>query len=192
MLTETKVKQKNQIVAGVMPWDDNIEFVGVAETQEVIWLRYGNTHYFKDLPDAIYRQLEEKYLNDRPAVQYISGITDDLQRQVELYTFFLYGDIDTIPDWSDGVLGESENIHFGSDCPSIDFEEKNITINGENISRKELRIIEMMRNEMTDEAIASELGIHLQTFYYHKKKLFKKAGVMTRSGLMVELQKNRL
>ncbi len=171
-------------IPGLLPWDDDIEFVGVRDTMEVLWLRYGATHYFKDLPDNIYRQLEQKYLSDQPAVQYISGLSDDLRRQVELYTFFLYGDVDHIPDWSSGKLGETENFRISPECPSVDFANKHFTLRGNPVTPRELRIIDLFRREYTDSAIAEELGIHIQTFYYHKKKLFKKAGVQTRAGLI--------
>ncbi len=39
-----------QILAGLKPSDNNIEFVALRETKQVIWLQNGSSHYFTDLP----------------------------------------------------------------------------------------------------------------------------------------------
>lgn len=172
------------IVAGILPSDANIEFVGITDTKEVLWFQHGNNHYFKDLPEDIYQKLEEKYLSDAPAVKHLSGEYPELRRQVEVYTFYLYGDLDTIPDYANGKLGESENIFFGTECPSLDFDNKHITVNGVELNKRELTIIEMIKDEATDKQIAARLGIAIPTLDYHKRNLFKKAGVMTKAGLI--------
>lgn len=187
-------KTISPIVAGVLPFDANIEFVGIADTKEVLWLRNGNNHYFKDLPEHIYQKLEEKFLSDEPAVRYLSGLYDDIRRQVEVYTFYLYGDLDTIPDYNNatGELGESENFFLDVECPSLDFTNKHITVNGNELTKKELKIIKMIKQEYPDKLIASKLGIAMPTLDYHKKRLYAKAGVTTKAGLINIINMERI
>ena len=174
----------NKTAAGLLPSDSNIEFFGDPETKDVLWFQNGNSHYFKDLDEKVYKLLEKQYLRDKPAKEIFQPMGLPIFDQVELYTYYLYGELDTTPDFSNGELSPSENWRDGEDCISLQFDQKNITIGNVILNWREIRIIDMIKKEYPDKHIAAELGICITTLDFHKRNLFKKAGVQTKPGLI--------
>jgi len=173
-----------QIPAGLQPKDTNIEFIGITPTKEVIWLQNGTSHYFKDLPLHVFRKLTELYLSDAPAVLHISTISKKLVRQVELYTYYLFGGIDNIPDYRNGILSTSENFTENEHCISRTFANKIFSINGNVLNQRDLTIINLIKKDTPDKVIADNLGISMSTLDFHKRNLFKKANVLTKVALV--------
>lgn len=187
---------KQLIPAGVAPNDHNIEFVGVSETMTVIWLRCGNNHAFKNLPNQIYNALEELFLSDTQAVAYITQTypehADNLPRMVEIYTVYIYGQCDTTPDVIDGKLQPCENFRETADCPSMNFSNKYFDINGVKLNQRDLQIIDDMVAGLPDKAIAHKLGISQSTFDFHKRNLFKKTHSQSKVDLVVAALNNQV
>ncbi len=177
---------KPKIPAGILPNDESIEFVGDRTHQRVYWFRNGAIHYFNDLPDYVLDALRQKYHSDNAAMRILSAITGNEMRQLELYTYYMYGDLDSTPDFANGKLAESENFLTGADCISINFDTKRVDIDGNVLNRKEIKILHFILQEMKDTTIADMLHITVSTFNYHKKRLFEKAGVYTKSGLIAK------
>jgi len=173
----SKTKQLNQISqqlpSGVSPNDPNIEFVGEKDHKTVLWMQYGKTHPFSDLPSKYYTKLKAAYNNDRIAVANLSDLNVGIRREVELYTYYIYGDLDTTPDIKDGELQPSENFRDTLDCLSLQWDSKNIDFEGVIIDSRQLRILDLIAQDLPDKAIAAEMGIKQPTLDYHKKKLFK-------------------
>lgn len=186
MLTQCKTTTftpHNQI-AGVMPNDSNIEFVGNRQTKRVLWLQNGATHYFTDLPVKYFTLLKNKYLKDFKAQRFLSEITSDFNRQVELFTYYMYGDLDSTPDIEDGKLSESENFRDSRNCPSLLWNSKNINIGSFVLRPKHLVIIDLISKDMPDKAIAAALNISIKTLDFHKSVLFRILNVHSRTALL--------
>lgn len=181
----TQLTAKAQ-VAGLHPSDDNIEFIGVCDTQEVLWMSHGNANEFKHLPKWAFRICQHQYLNDKIAVQQLTSLDVSPERQVELYIYHLYGDVDATPDIKDRELQPSENFRPSKNCPSLDWESKDITIDGQPLTKRELKIIDLVLEDVPDKAIAAEFGRGNSTIDFHKRNLYKKAGVSSKTGLIIK------
>jgi len=171
-------------IAGVMPGDSNIEFVGIRKTKEVLWLQSGNNHYFKDLPTEHFELLKEAYQQDEKAVAFISEISSNTYRQVELYTYYMYGELDSSADIENGQLAKSENFRDKSDCPSLLWNSKEITIGDHTLTPRQILIIDLIGTDLPDKAIADTLGISTKTLDFHKSNLYQAVGVQTKVALM--------
>ena len=171
-------------IAGMIPGDHNIEFCGIRETKQVLWLQNGSNHYFNDLPMEHYTTLKRAYLKDHKAVRFLSSVTDHLRRQVELFTYYNWGDVDSTPDMVNGQLTASENFRDKRNCPSLLWESKNINIGNHILTPRQLVIIDLIGNDLPDKAIADALGISHKTLDFHKANLYKAVGVTTKTALL--------
>lgn len=174
----------NPQIAGMMPGDPNIEFVGVRKTKQVIWLQNGCSHYFTDLPVQYFNLLKSAYNKDHKAKRFLESVTNDLSRQIELYTYYVYGQVDTTPDIQNGKLGMSENFRDTKNCPSLLWESKNINIGSHILTPRQLVIIDLIAKDLPDKAISQILGISIKTLDTHKSNLFRAVGVNTKVALM--------
>ena len=181
----TEFIHPNPQIAGLMPNDSGIEFGAFPKTKQVYWLQNGCNHYFSDLPIQHYNLLKNAYLKDHKAVRFLSGVTDHLARQVELFTYYMYGALDATPDIDKfGNLAASENFRDTRNCPSLFWNSKNINIGSHILTPRQLVIIDLIGNNLPDKAIASFLGVSHKTLDFHKHKLFKAVGVFTKMELL--------
>ncbi|NQY30958.1 MAG: response regulator transcription factor [Flavobacteriaceae bacterium] len=191
-----KIKEQNRISqllpAGVSPNDPNIEFVGEKDNKTVLWIQYGKTHPFTDLPSKYYTKLKEAYSNDPAAVVSLSDLNVGIRREVELYTYYIYGDLDTTPDIKDGELQPSENFRDTLDCLSLQWESKNIDFEGKIITTRQLRILDLIARDLPDKAIAHEMGIAQSTLDHHKKVLFKALNSSNKTTAMLTAVKAKI
>ena len=172
--------------AGLMPNDSTIEFIGNRRTKQVMWMQNGCNHYFTDIPLEYFLLLKKAYLRDPKAVWFLSSVTPHLNQQVELYTYYLYGEIDSTPDIKNGKLSASENFRHSRNCPSLLWNSKNINIRSHILTPRQLIIIDsILIQNLPDKAIAAVLGISITTLDFHKAKLLKAVGVTNK----MELQK---
>ncbi len=181
---KTKEMPAYRQIAGVMPNDSNIEFAGVRKSKTVIWLQHGSSHYFSDLPTEYYDLLKKSYLKDHKAVKFLSIVTDIQHRQVELYTYYMYGELDGTPDIENGKLASSENFRDIKNCPSLLWNSKNINIGNHILTPRQLIIIDLIGNDLPDKAIAAALGVSQKTLDFHKANLYKAVGVKTKTALL--------
>ena len=173
-------------IAGLMPNDSTIEFIGNRRTKQVMWMQNGCNHYFTDIPLEYFLLLKKAYLRDPKAVWFLSSVTPHLNQQVELYTYYLYGEIDSTPDIKNGKLSASENFRHSRNCPSLLWNSKNINIRSHILTPRQLIIIDsILIQNLPDKAIAAVLGISITTLDFHKAKLLKAVGVTNK----MELQK---
>ncbi|CAA0150843.1 helix-turn-helix transcriptional regulator [Tenacibaculum maritimum] len=179
-------------VAGTMPYDANIEFIGIPSTKEVIWYQYGNQHSFSTLPESIYDQLAAKFHSDIPAMKDLGMLGVSYKRQIEMFTYFCYGDADFTPDVIDGVLQEAENFRHSSNCISLKWTTKNLTIDGTPLNTREIIMTDLISNGYPDKQIASILNITISTYDYHRRNLYKKAGVTHKSDFILKIVEERI
>lgn len=186
MINNFKITKINTVLqfAGLLPNDNNIEFFGLRKNKKVLWLRNGNTRYFKDLPIKVFNILKNAYLQDSIAFNILSHATKCIKQQIEFYTYYNWGDLDSTPDIKNGKLSPSENFRDTLDCKSLDFESKNINIGNHILTKRQLKIIDLIAQDLPDKAIKVELNIEQQTLDYHKSKLFKAVGVTNKTALL--------
>lgn len=187
------------IIAGMSLSNQNdIEFFGIRLDKSVRFLQAGSVHMFKELPRKYFALLYNKYYEDEPAKAYFkkmeeeSGSQIPIVKKVELYTYFLFGDLDHTPDIKDGILQRCENFRDTHECPSLKFSGKDIHIDGIKLTPRDLMIIDMSARECVDLEIAMELNISIQTLDYHKTRLFKKTGTQSKLGLVSKSFKNKV
>lgn len=177
-------KIKSTDFSGLLPNDSSIEFFGERKTKKVYWLRNGNAHYFADLPFEYYSMLKAAYLSDPEAKTFLSEITEDERRQLELYTYYLYGALDSNPDIKNGSLSIPENFRDIKNCPSLRWFNKKIRLCGKDLTPRQIVIIDFIADDLPDKAIAQRMGISASTLDFHKKNLYELAGVQTKVGLI--------
>lgn len=197
-----KVNEKNvvsqQIIAGILKNDANIEFFGIKETKTVKWLQHGKTHDFSELSGAAANAVIEAYEADAGAKAYLKSIKDEqgrslnYARRVELYIYYCYGAINETPDMVDNILQAPENFRHSTEYVRSYFDVKKLQINGKELKLRELQMIDLFAEDHTDYAIAKMLGIALPTLNDQKRVLFKKARVQTKTALMIQAERNQL
>ena len=187
MINKNKLTELNETlqIAGIMPCDSSIEFIGVKKNKTVLWLQNGTARYFTDLPKEYYNLLKQEYLSKPKAVAFLSKISSVTFKQVELFTYYMYGDIDNTPDIKNGVLAPSENFRDTQNCPSLLWDCKKMTIGSHTLTPRQLIIIDLMAADVPDKGIAAALGIAINTLDFHKNKLFTALGVKTRTALVI-------
>lgn len=192
----TPYPQNQPTFAGVHPNDHNIEFIGCRNTMTVYWMRMGNTHEFKFLDHKIYTKLETLFLSDQDAVKILTKHYDsdahNLRRLVEIYTCYMYGDHDSNPDVIEGELQTCENFRQEKDCLSLSFKNKFIDIDGVHLTRRDLNILDDIVEGLPDKMIAHKMGLHIGTYDFHKRNLFKKLKVDSKVALAVKTLKNNV
>ncbi|WP_196890398.1 helix-turn-helix domain-containing protein [Aureivirga marina] len=189
MKNKLKEKEAPVQIAGVSPMDCNIEFVGTSVGRKVIWLQNGKSRHFEELPKSIIQELGKMYLNTPEAILEFTTNPEyrnpSLERQIELFTFYNYGDLDDKPDVINGKLQASENFREKENCPSLKFKE--IKINGASLTKEELKIIDLFKKDFPDKACWDELGVKESQFKYLKSKLYRKANVQSKTGLLIRV-----
>ena len=179
-------------IAGLFPGDDSVEFVGNRETKKVLWLQNGSNHYFTDLPADHYNLVKTEYLKTPNAVKFCSAIYKKEKDQVELFTYYMYGDLDNTPDIKKGVLSASENFRDKKDCPSLLWNSKNITIDRYILTPRDLVMIDMMADDFIDTAIAD--AIHVSVSYYDqlKRNLFNYTNTHSKTALVLKAKEQNV
>lgn len=187
MINNNKITTKTPTaqIAGLHPGDSNIEFFGVHETEQVLWMRNGNVLPFQFLPKWAYRICQEKYLSDKPAIEQLQKFTQNPERQVELYIYHMYGDLDATPDLLNRKLTPSENYRHSKNDPCLEWDYKWITLGKTVLNKRDIKIIDLMLEDKSDKVITAELGVSKSTFDFHKKNLFTKAKVHSSKGLII-------
>ena len=191
--TNQTSQPSQELIAGMDLRNHNdIEFFGIKKNKTVQFLQGGHVHYFGELPPKFFVLLQNRYNQDRGAREYFEGLDISPVRKIELYTYYLFGDLDHRPDIVNGELRECENFRDTFDCPSLSFDFKSIKLNGAKLNKRDLLIIELSAQGCTDEAIAQELHIKLPTLDCHKKTLFTKTGTDCKLDLVSKSYKQRV
>jgi DNA-binding CsgD family transcriptional regulator len=179
-------------IAGLFPGDTNIEFFGDRRTKTAMWLQNGNTHYFKDLPSYYYNLVKEEYLKNERAVAFISSIHKELKDQVNLFVYYIWGDLDETPDIKEGVLSDSENFRDRRDCPSLLWNKKNLSIDNYILTPRDIVIIDLLSDDLIDAAIADAIDVSHSHFDTLKRKLFNYTNTNSKPALLLKAQSQNI
>lgn len=185
------VKNSQHLIAGLLQNDSGIEFYGIPNTREVQWIQNGHSHSFSELPPRAFMKLVNAYRSNEKAQQVIEPLGGSLRRRVELYTYFMFGGLDSTPDMLNGELQQHENFRENAACISLNF--KSIRLNGALLKERELRMIDIMVNENDpkDEIVAERMGIAVSTYNQHKTALFHKTGTQTKTSLLLAAMREK-
>lgn len=194
MINNSKTTEKTNTaqIAGLLPGDSNIEFIGLKETKQVIWLQHGRTLEWCYLPKWVYAICKKQYLQDKKAVAYLQQIETSVNRQVELYIYHLYGGMDSNPDILKGHLTISENFRDEKNTPALLWDSKHITLNGEKLEPRDIIIIDLILADVPDKAIAPEFNIKQSTLDFHKRNLYNRTHVSGKTALIIAALKQHI
>lgn len=189
----TSLQHSQHLIAGLLPEDSNIEFFGCRETLQVKFTQNGRTHDFHELSSRDLSTLMNAYNLNHEAQEVLQAYKENGKfvsraRQLELYTYFMYGGTDNNPDMIDGELQEPENYRHTRDCISLKF--KPLKLDGNPLKKREIFMLDEMLQDHKNLAIAMKMGIAESTFAQHDAELKKKAGVKSKQGLIMKAMRN--
>jgi len=181
----------HQIPAGLMIGDTSTELFGCRETKRVFALSNGHTIKFEELDPEKRALIFEKLLSDDAALQDLKHLSH--AEAIEKFAFCIFGAVDHQPDFDkNGAIGEADNFICSNNCKCLKWQSKNITIDGNRLTPREIEIVTLLASDKPDKQIADELKICESTLNTHKKHLFEKFNVYSKSGLITKAISNKI
>jgi hypothetical protein len=144
------------------------------------------------LPLKYFNLVKNKYLKDHQAFAFISEIHENLKDQIEMYTYYLWGDLDSIPDINNGVLSDCENFRDQRNCPSLLWNSKTITIDNYILTPRDLAMIDMMADDYKDSVIAGAVKVSVSHYDGLKRKLFIATKTQTKTALVLKAKDQKV
>jgi DNA-binding CsgD family transcriptional regulator len=187
----SKIPIIHQIPAGLMIGDTSTELFGCRETKRVFALSNGKTIKFEDLAPTKRALIFEKLLSDDAAIEDLKTLPQ--KDALERFAFCIYGAADHEPDFDEkGNLKQADNFICSNNCQCLKWQTKNITIEGNKLTPREIEIVTQMASDKPDKQIADDLNICESTLNTHKKNLFEKFNVYSKSGLITKAITNKI
>lgn len=181
----------HRLPAGMLAGDLSTEMFGKRETRKVYGVSNGKTVSFNELNPKMRAQVFERLLNDERAMKDLRHLPQT--EAIEHYAFCIFGAADSKPDFSeDGVLQQADNFICSDNCVCLNWSSKKITIDGEVLTPRQLQIVKLLATDLCDKQIADKLGISLSTLDSHKKTLFDKCNVASKTGLVIKLIEQKI
>ena len=181
----------HQIPAGLMIGDTSTELFGCRETKRVYALSNGQTISFDELDQVKRALIFEKLLSDDNALEDLKHLSQ--AEAIEQYAFCVYGAADHEPDFDEkGNLKQADNFICSNNCKCLKWNSKNITVDGNRLTPREIEIVTLLASDKPDKQIAGELDISESTLNTHKKNLFEKFNVYSKSGLITKAISNKI
>ena len=171
--------------------DTSTELFGCRETKRVYALSNGQTIKFEELHPSKRALIFEKLLSDEAAIADLKNLPQ--AEAIEQFAFCVYGAADHEPDFdSNGNLKQADNFICSNNCKCLKWESKNISIHGNRLTPREIEIVTLLASDKPDKQIADELEITESTLNTHKKHLFEKFNVYSKSGLITKAITNKI
>lgn len=181
----------HQIPAGLMIGDTSTELFGCIETKRVYSLSNGHTMKFEDLNPTKRALIFEKLLSDDAALEDLKNLSQS--EAIERFAFCIYGAADHEPDFDEkGNLKKAENFICSNNCQCLKWLSKSISVEGNKLTPREFEIVLQFASDKPDKLIANELDITESTLNTHKKNLFEKFNVLSKSGLITKAISNKI
>lgn len=181
----------HQIPAGLMIGDKSTELFGCRESKKVYALSDGKTIPFNQLDPTKRALIFEKMLSDDIAFEDLKNLTQS--EAIERFAFCVYGAADHEPDFDlEGNLKKADNFICSNNCKCLKWLSKNITIEGNKLTPREIEIVTLFASDKPDKQIADILQISESTLSTHKQHLFEKFNVHSKSGLITKAISNKI
>lgn len=171
---------------------NEVEFFALRDKKKVKFIQNGRIREFGHLSGNPLKLVIDDYNQNKPAQNILRNIYPDVgyKRLIELYVYYCYGSLDQTPDILNGQLSRKENFRESTDCIGLNF--KSLRIDGQELRKREVIMIDGFFKDKCDKQVADELNIAVPTFDQHKRKLLQKAGVMTKTALMIKAAQQNL
>jgi DNA-binding CsgD family transcriptional regulator len=181
----------HQLPAGLLIDDKRTELFGCRETKKVYALSEGKTIPFNELNRFKRAMLFEKLLSDEKAFEDLKNLSQE--EAIESFAFCVYGAADHEPDFDEeGNLQSADNFICSDNCKCLKWKSKQIKVDGQKLTLKEIEIVQLLASDMPDKQISHALGICESTLNTHKKNLFVKFGVNSKAGLIIKATQQKI
>lgn len=171
--------------------DKTTELFGCRDTKRVFALSDGKTIKFEELNPLKRALIFEKLLSDDAALNDLKELSQS--EAIERFAFCIYGAADHEPDFcANGQLKDADNFICSNNCMCLKWVSKNITIDGNRLTPKEIEVVTLLASDQPDKQIADDLGICESTLNTRKKHLFEKFNVYSKSGLITKAIANKI
>jgi DNA-binding CsgD family transcriptional regulator len=181
----------HQIPAGLMIGDNATELFGCRETKKVYALSNGKTIPFNQLDPLKRALIFEKLLSDDVALEDLRSMPQN--EAIENFAFCIYGAADHEPDFNEkGELKKADNFICSNNCKCLKWLSKNISVDGNKLTPREIQIVMLLASDKPEKQIADQLDITESTLNTHKKHLFDKFNVHSKSGLITKAISNKI
>jgi DNA-binding CsgD family transcriptional regulator len=175
----------HQLTAGMLLGDNRTELFGCRTSKKVYAITDGKTIPFENILPKQRAQILQRLVNDDKAMEDLKGLSH--KEALESFAFCVFGAADSNADFNEtGILKEADNFICGNDCKCLKWKSKNITINGNKLTPRQIEIIQLLATDLADKQIADQLGICHSTLDTHKSHIFELAGVTSKNGLIVK------
>jgi DNA-binding CsgD family transcriptional regulator len=175
----------HQLPAGMLIGDFSTELFGCRESKEVFAISNGTTIPFEKIGSFKMNQILKRLAKDKVASKDLSHLSNE--QAAKKYSFCVFGGADSNPDFcKSGELKESDNFLCSNNCKCLKWESKNITINGNSLTPRQIEIVQLLASDFADKQIADKLNITTSTLDSHKSKIFELADVCSKNGLIIK------
>jgi len=176
----------HRLPAGMMSGDLSTELFSDRSSKKVFAVSDGKTVPFKEINPLMRAQIFEQLLNDETALESLKHL--DQKAAIEHYAFCIYGAADSVADFcKNGKLQEADNFICSDNCVCLNWKSKKMKIDGEFLTARQFEIAKLLATDLCDKQIADQLNITVSTLDTHKKNLFEKCGVASKTGLVIKL-----
>jgi len=173
----------HQLPAGLIQGDTRTELFGCRKTKRVFVLSNGQTVSFKNLNQPLKALILQKMLADEKAMLDLRHLAVD--DALENFAFCVFGSADAYADFDEkGNLKEGDNFICGKkNCTCYTWASKKISVDGNELTPREIEIVQLFASDLADKQIADLLHISVSTLNSHKSNIFDKFSVNSKSGL---------
>lgn len=175
-----------KLTAGLV--DQNTELFAVGT--ELMGTENGHVTGFRKIDPKKIHLIESEMMRNRPALTILKKWCENFAQMVDQYAWCNHGGYDIIPDidmenkrthseyWQCGLRGKCEGE--GIVCKAID------------ITRRETEIIKELSSGSPDKQITDRLNISKNTLDTHKKNIYSKLGVHSKTEITRFAMSNNL
>ena len=176
----------HRLPAGMMHDDASTELFGCRTSKKMFAISKGTTIPFEKLEPTKRAKIFERLLNDPVAMEDLKHLSQN--EAIENFAFCVFGAADSEADFCNtGELKEADNFICSNNCKCLKWQSKKITVDGEQLTSRQLEIAQLLATDLCDKQIADKLGITISTLDTHKKTLFEKCNVHSKTALVIKL-----
>lgn len=181
----------HRLPAGMLKGDFSTELFSDRSTKKVYAVTNGTTVSFDEIDPVLRAQVFERLLKDEKALESLKHLNQ--KEATEHYAFCVFGAADSTADFcADGILQEADNFICSDNCICLHWNSKKMKIEGEVLTPRQLEVARLLATDLCDKQIADQLNISLSTLDTHKKNLFEKCNVSSKTGLAIKLIDNKI